>query len=157
KARPIKVNWKLLALAVINSPDDWTKDPNEGHLHAAGLNRTLILARRIGGNEAMDRLYVAYGNAIFGTHELLTWGNRLNKGLRADGAAPAYCALQARCLETAGLPNTLYHEAQADQSTLDEWMAEHFAAVERLDAFGTPTLALAGSSIGVFGPVVDPV
>jgi hypothetical protein len=157
KARSIKVNWKLLALAVINSPDDWTKDPNEGHLHGAGLNRTLILARRIGGNEAMDRLFVSYGDAIFGTHELLTWGNRLNKGLRAEVTDPAYCALQARLLEEAGLPKTLYEEAMADQSTHEEWMAEHFAAVERLDAFGTPTLALAGSNIGIFGPVVDPV
>ena len=67
KERPINVNWKLLSLAAINSPDDWTKDPNAGHIDAAGLNRTLLLARRKAGNEAMDRLFVAYGNAIFGT------------------------------------------------------------------------------------------
>jgi 2-hydroxychromene-2-carboxylate isomerase len=157
KARGVKVSWKLLALAAINSPEDWTKDPNEGHIHAAGLNRTLILARRKGGNEAIDRLYVAYGNAIFGTHELLTWGTRPNKGLRAEVTDPAYRALQARCLEQAGLSTTLYEEAMADASTHEEWMAEHYAAVERLDAFGTPTLALSGSNIGVFGPVVDPV
>jgi len=157
KMRPIKVNWKLLALAVINSPEDWTKDPNEGHLHAAGLNRTLILARRTRGNEAMDRLYVAYGNAIFGTHELLTWGQRPNKELRADVSDPAYRALQARCLEQAGLPTSLYEEAMSDTSTLDEWFAEHHEAVQRLDAFGTPTVALSGSTVGVFGPVVDPV
>ena len=45
----------------------------------------------------------------------------------------------------------------ADESTHEEWMAEHLEAVTRLGAFGTPTLALAGSNIGVFGPVVDPV
>src|SRR5436190_20980313 len=77
KEVPLKINWKLLALGVINSPEDYRKDPNIGHVHAAGLNRTLLLARRKGGNEAMDRLYIAYGNAIFGTHELLTWGDRL--------------------------------------------------------------------------------
>jgi mycothiol-dependent nitroreductase-like protein len=157
RMRPIKVNWKLFSLAVANSPEDWTKDPSEGHLHGAGLNRTLVLARRKGGNEAIDRLYVAYGNAIFGTRELLTWGQRPNKTLRAEVTDPAYRELQARCLELAGLPTTLYEEALADPSTLEEWMAEHHAAVAQVDAFGTPTIALAGSNIGIFGPVVDPV
>src|SRR5207244_295484 len=157
RLRPIKVNWKLFALAVVNSPEDWTKDPNEGHLHAVGLNRTLVLARRTGGNEALDRLYVAYGNAIFGTRELLTWGQRPNKTLRADVSDPAYRAVQARCLEQAGLPPTLYEEALADPSTQEEWMAEHHSAVAQVDAFGTPTIALTGSDIGIFGPVVDPV
>ena len=36
----------------------------------------------------MDRLFVAYGNAIFGTHELLTWGQRTNRTLRADPSDP---------------------------------------------------------------------
>jgi 2-hydroxychromene-2-carboxylate isomerase len=157
RQRPINVTWKLLSLAAINSPEDWTKDPNEGHIHAAGLNRTLLLARRTGGNEAMDRLFVAYGNAIFGTHELLTWGQRSNRTLRADPEDAEYRALQAKCLETAGLPTTLYEEALADQSTFDEWMSENDEAVSRLGAFGTPTIALAGSNIGVFGPVIDPV
>jgi hypothetical protein len=158
KERPLKINWKLLALGVINSPEDYRKDPNIGHVHAAGLNRTLLLARRQGGNEAMDRLYIAYGNAIFGTHELLTWGDRSrNAELEADPSNAAYRAIQARCLEAAGLPKTLYEEAQADQSTEDDWLAEHHEAVGRLGAFGTPTLALPGSTIGLFGPVIDPV
>ena len=36
-------------------------------------------------------------------------------------------------------------------------MAENAEAVERLGAFGTPTIALKGSDVGIFGPVVDPV
>jgi hypothetical protein len=157
RERPINVNWKLLSLAAINSPDDWTKDPNTGHIDAAGLNRTLLLARRKDGNEAMDRLFVAYGNAIFGTKELLTWGQRQNSTLRANVQDPEYRAVQAKCLATAGLPTNLYEEAMADESTHTEWMAENAEAVARLDAFGTPTIALAGSDIGIFGPVVDPV
>jgi hypothetical protein len=157
KERPINVNWKLLSLAAINSPDDWTKDPNTGHIDAAGLNRTLLLARRKAGNEAMDRLFVAYGNAIFGTRELLTWGQRENTSLKADPEDANYRALQAKCLQTAGLPTNLYEEAMSDQSTFDEWMAENAEAVERLGAFGTPTIALKGSDVGIFGPVVDPV
>jgi hypothetical protein len=106
----------------------------------------------------MDRLYVAYGNAIFATHELLTWGDRLrDPSLEADPSNERYRAIQAACLKSAGLPTTLYEEALKDQSTEDEWLAEHHEAVARLGAFGTPTLALAGSNIGVFGPVVDPV
>jgi 2-hydroxychromene-2-carboxylate isomerase len=157
KERPINVHWKLLSLAAINSPEDWTKDPNTGHLETAGLNRTLMLARRKAGNEAMDRLFVAYGNAIFGTRELLTWGQRENTTMRADPHDPEYRALQAKCLQTAGLQTNLYEEAVADQSTLDEWMAEHAEGVARLGAFGTPTIALKGSDVGIFGPVVDPV
>lgn len=156
KQRALTVHWKLLSLAAINSPDDWTQDSNEGHIHAAGLNRTLLMARRIAGNEALDRLFVAYGNAIFGTHELLTWGQRPHPNLRASVDDPEYVALQRKCLKTAGLPETLYEDAQADASTHTEWMAENDEAVARLGAFGTPTIALAGSNIGVFGPVVDP-
>jgi len=157
RVRPINVHWKLLSLAAINSPGDWTKDPNEGHVSAAGLNRTLLLARRQGGNEAMDRLFVAYGNAIFGTRELLTWGQRPNLTLQASPTNAEYRALQAKCMAAAGLPRDLYDAAMAEQSTHDEWMAEHAAAVARLGAFGTPTIALEGSDIGLFGPVVDPV
>src|SRR5438128_12414455 len=76
KERPIHVNWKLLCLGLINSPDDYRKDPNIGHVHGFDMNRVLIMARRVGGNEAVDRLYIEYGNRIFGTHELLTWGQR---------------------------------------------------------------------------------
>jgi len=157
REKPINVQWKLMALAAFNSPNDWTKDPNEGHLHSAGLNRTLILARRTAGNEAVDRLYVAYGNSLFGTRELLTWGQRPNANLRASVDDPEYRALQARCLETAGLPTNLYEQAMADRSTSEEWMAEHTEAAARLNAFGTPTVAIAGSDVGIFGPVVDPV
>ena len=87
------------------------------------------------------------------SHELLA----RQRQLQADVNDADYRAIQARCLEEAGLPTTLYEEALADQSTHEEWMAEHRDAVERLDAFGTPTLALTGSDIGIFGPVVDPV
>jgi 2-hydroxychromene-2-carboxylate isomerase len=156
RERPIHVNWKLLSLAAINNPEDWTQDPNTSHVDAAGLNRTLVLTRRKEGNDAMDRLFVAYGNAIFGTRELQTWGQRANPSLKADVHDADYRALQVKCLQTAGLPTTLYEEAQADQSTHDEWMAENAEAVERLGAFGTPTIALQGSDVGIFGPVVEP-
>ncbi len=122
RERPITINWKLLALGVVNSPEDYRNDPNIGHVHAAGLNRTLVLARRLGGNDAMDRLSIAYGNAIFGTHELLTWGDRRrDSDLAADPSDPRYRGIQASCLEAAGLPTTLYLEAQADPSTEAEW------------------------------------
>jgi hypothetical protein len=85
------------------------------------------------------------------------WGQRQTSTLRADVGDPAERALQAKCLVTAGLPTNLYEEATAHQTTHDEWMAENSEAIRRLGAFGTPTIALAGSDIGVSGPVVDPV
>jgi hypothetical protein len=142
KERPLKITWKLFSLGFVNAPDDLRSDPAQlsGRMRGADLVRTLILAGRRDGNEAVDRLYVSYGNALHGRKE----------DTRAPGA-------QARLLAEAGLAPTLYDEAQADPSTETELISATQAAIERLGAFGVPTLALEGSSIGVFGPVVHPV
>ena len=52
------------------------------------------------------------------------------------------------CLESAGLPATLYADALSDASTELDLIAEHRAAKDRLSAFGVPTIALEGSDIG---------
>ena len=61
------------------------------------------------------------------------------------------------CLRRAGLPESLYRDALADPSTEAEVLAEHRDATARLHAFGVPTLALEGSDIGLFGPVIEPI
>ncbi|HLQ34654.1 MAG TPA: DsbA family protein [Chloroflexota bacterium] len=110
--------------------------------HAKGrrMERMLLAARRKGGNEALERLYLAIGEAHHGRREDLN-----------DES------VVAACLKDAGLPGSLYQEALADESTEVDLMAEHEDSVERLHAFGVPTLALEGSDIGVFGPVIEPV
>ena len=61
------------------------------------------------------------------------------------------------CLESAGLPARLYADALSDASTELDLIAEHRAAKDRLSAFGVPTIALEGSDIGIFGPVIEPM
>jgi len=140
KERPVEVAWKLFSLAEINKGNE----PDEAHViaHAKGLSmeRTLLAARRHGGNAALERLYVAIGDAHHGRREDLN-----------DEA------VVARALREAGLPERLYQDALADDSTLSDLLAEHRDSVDRLHAFGVPTLALEGSDIGVFGPVVEPI
>ena len=64
KQRPVKINWKVFSLGVVNFPEDWKTDTTVSHLRGARMLRTLILAGRVGGNEAVDRLSIAYGNAM---------------------------------------------------------------------------------------------
>lgn len=138
--RPITITWKPFSLSVVNSPEGWENDTSVGHMRGARLLRALMAARREGGNAALDRLLIAYGNAMHGRHE----------DLHED-------AVQERCLEAAGLSKTLYADALRDPSTEQEMVTETRAAMEKLSVFGVPTLALAGSDIAVFGPVVNPV
>jgi len=138
--RSINVTWKLFSLTLNNAPDDMKNDPSLDTADGVAMERTIALARRIGGNAAVDKLYVAYGNARHGSKE--------------NYAEPA---VQKRCLEAAGLPSTLFDEAMADPSTAQEVRTETREAIDKLAAFGVPTLVLAGSDIGVFGPVIDPV
>ncbi len=61
------------------------------------------------------------------------------------------------CLRQAGLPDGLLALSRDDPSYEEELKAEHQDAVDRLGAFGVPTLKIEGQEIGFFGPVVDPV
>ena len=119
------------------------KEPEDGsgpHNPARAALRALTLARREGGDDAIDRLYLALGRAI---HE-----ERRKIGERPvlDDAVAA-----------AGLPADLLDRALADPTTWDEIVAEEADAVERLHAFGVPTLSIDGSLPGTFGPVINRV
>ncbi len=59
-------------------------------------------------------------------------------------------------LAKAGLPEDLSARALDDPSTEKEYRAAHEAAEAR-DVFGVPTLFIGGSTLGYFGPVIDPV
>jgi 2-hydroxychromene-2-carboxylate isomerase len=139
KERPINVNWKLFSLAYVNAPDDYKDDPSVNHVNGMVIERVIAMARRKAGNDVVDRLYIAYGNARHGREE-----NYMDP------------TIQARCLDEAGLPRSIYDEALADDSTLDEVKSETQLAMDTVGAFGVPTLALVGSSLGVFGPVIQP-
>jgi hypothetical protein len=140
KERPVEVAWKLFSLAEINKNNEPDEAHRLGHLKGLRMERMLLAARRHGGNDALERLYMAIGDAHHGRKV------DLNDEAVAKG-----------CIAAAGLPESLYGEALDDDSTLQELMAEHQDSVDRLHAFGVPTLALNGSDLGVFGPVVEPV
>ncbi|HLY66085.1 MAG TPA: hypothetical protein VKU60_11175, partial [Chloroflexota bacterium] len=115
KKRPVEVAWKLFSLAEINKDNE----PDEAHvvIHGKGMRmeRTMLAARRQGGNQAVERLYMKIGDAHHGRHE----------DLNDD-------AVVTRCLKEAGLPETLCKDALADESTATDLLAEHQISVDKL-------------------------
>jgi predicted DsbA family dithiol-disulfide isomerase len=139
RRQPIEIKWKLFSLMVVNHPEEFR---DEQWLKWFNLERVLLAACKCGGNEAVERLYMSLGEAIHG------------EGRREDLASEEGVVA---CLREAGLPESLYRDALADPSTDAEVLQEHQDARERLHAFGVPTIGLEGSSIGIFGPVVEPI
>ena len=138
KRRPVQVAWKLFSLAVVNHGKDYNE---EAHNKGFRLERAMIAARRLGGNEAVEKLYMAFGNAQHGKREDLADANVIRG-----------------CLKEAGLPEDLYDKALADPTTETDLMAEHEKAVEDMAAFGVPTIRVEGNKdMGWFGPIVDDV
>lgn len=127
----ITVEWKLFSLAVVNELGEERYVPD----------RIAALARREGGNEAIDKAYLALGQLIHG------------QGVKVD---PIEDFVQAAntALEAAGLGANLARRALDDKSTQDEVVAEHEEGVRRFGAFGVPWLVLEGQEFGFFGPVI---
>jgi predicted DsbA family dithiol-disulfide isomerase len=138
--RAIAITWKLFSLAVQDNPDDYRQPPARAHhIKDFDLHRVLSLARRSGGNAAVDRLFVAFGNVLHGSREDI-WD----------------AAIQRRCLEAAGLPPSLFDEALQDPSTEADVIAETRAALD-LGVLGTPSLALACTDNCMLGPIIGHV
>ncbi len=135
RVRPVEVHWKCLSLEEINRAPGTLRDE---HARSRRPFRTLVLARRRGGADAIDRLYAALGAA---RHER-----------KQDLGDPA--TVKAALVE-AGLSDGLYDEALGDPTTEREYLAEHAAVAER-GGFGVPTLVIDGGA-PIFGPVIDPV
>ena len=139
QVRPVGVHWRFFSLEVVNKGEDKTVDWENGR--SAPVLRLLALVRRQHGNDAVDRLYDALGQARFVRDEKL------------DDPAVGEAALVA-----AGLDRGLRAAALADPSTRGEVEAEHAAIVESRGAFGVPHLVLeGGDGPDMFGPVIDPV
>jgi 2-hydroxychromene-2-carboxylate isomerase len=137
KVRDVDVHWKFFSLEEINRANNPDAEPRPGHLESRNTFRTMVLARRVGGDEAVDKLYHEFGTA---KHE--------------EKKALDEAEVRA-CIERAGFSPSLLDEALADESTKTEYLEEHKAAAER-GTFGVATLEIDGSE-PVFGPVVIPV
>lgn len=135
KVRPVEVRWKCLSLEEINRPAGTLKDV---HAKSRRPFRTLVLARRRGGEDGIDRLYAALASA------------RHERG--EDLGDPAVVKM---ALAEAGLGHGLFDEALGDPTTEQEYLAEHVALTER-GGFGVPTLVIDGGK-PIFGPVISPV
>jgi predicted DsbA family dithiol-disulfide isomerase len=137
KVRPITVHWKFLSLELINTtrPGGQVKD---SHLSARDPFRVMALARREQGDEAVDRLYIALGQARHERNE--------NIGEREVILA---------CLDQARLEGSLLDRALADESTKQEIQQEEEAIAE-VGGFGVPTIVIDGFD-PMFGPVINPV
>ena len=136
KVRPIQVTWKFLSLAKINEAGDYSRD---SHTASHATFPLLARARAQGGNEAVERLYVALGQARHERKESLADAVVIERALREAGLDPAWRT-----------------EAAAEPGIEDRILAEHQDGLERLKAFGVPTLSINGQR-GFFGPVITSV
>ncbi len=134
--RPIEIEWKFLSLMAVNSGTENLKD-----VHAMSMNplRVMALARREGGEGAVDSLYETIGRA---RHE-----EKLDISERS---------VLEKAVEQAGLDPQLVERALSDESTLKDVQADHESGVD-CGAFGVPTIQLNGECGGFFGPVISEV
>lgn len=125
------IDWRLFSLEVNASDVDadfW--DPTRSF---GGAHVSLMLARREGGNQAFERLYVALGRRL---HEPKT-------EMTPD--------ILAAAVLDAGLGD-LAERAVADPRLPHEVIGAHRSARAR-DVFGVPTLSLDGSKV-LYGPII---
>lgn len=127
--RPIEVEWKFFSLAG-DDQDTWH-----------GPLRVCALARREGGNEAVDRAYLAMGRLFHERSDSFDLIDSL-----AEVAEPNLAAV--------GLAPDLAARALADPTTVDDVLTDHRDAVKRMGAFGVPWLVVGNDELGFFGPVI---
>jgi predicted DsbA family dithiol-disulfide isomerase len=139
RQQALPVQWRFFSLALANN----VEEPERAQAMLAPL-RVAALAEREGGNEAVDRVYVALGTAL---HEQ---GQDMQTSGGPERVIPA-------ALADAGMDPSLFQRALDDQSTVDVIRADYEQARERYGAFGVPWLVLDGQEIGFFGPVLNPV
>jgi predicted DsbA family dithiol-disulfide isomerase len=136
--RPVDVTWHLFSLEIVNRKEGTKPDYVNGYGWTA--LRTLALAKRLHGNESIEKLYVALGNAQHGRKE------SINERATVEAAA-----------QQAGLGSDFVEKALADEGTIQEVINDHEEAVKRYHGFGVPTIALEGSDVGFYGPIIHSV
>ncbi|MGH2478335.1 MAG: DsbA family oxidoreductase [Ktedonobacteraceae bacterium] len=136
--RPIEVTWRFFSLEVINRKEGVT--PNFQKDSSWPSLRTLVLARRKGGNAAVEQLYLTLGAARHGHREDIRQVEVIQAALKKAELDPAWA-----------------EKALADESTTAEVLADHNEAVQRYQAFGVPTIAFEGSEAGFYGPIIREV
>jgi 2-hydroxychromene-2-carboxylate isomerase len=135
RQQPLDVQWRFFSLAEANNfPNETMKAPL----------RTLALARREGGNDAVARAYQAFGTAI---HESDMDPHDLGA---LEQALP-------RAQEAAGFDSAMVQRALDDDSTWEDVLADHREASEHYGAYGSPWLVAREQSFGFNGPIMTEV
>ena len=133
QTRDVAVDWRVFSLQLVHEDKE---DPlADRHATGTAALRTLALARRRFGNDAVGRTYEAIGRRVH------------------DGDEELDPEVVRRSLVDVGLDPGLVDQALEDDSTMDDVRAEHDAAVRDVGAFGVPTIVL-DSGRGLFGPVI---
>lgn len=136
KVRPVNVTWRLFSLEVVNRKEGTEPDyQNSGSWAAL---RTLALARRQGGNEVIEELYLTLGAAQHGRQESIKQLDVLRDAAKKADLDPA-----------------IVDAALADDSTIHDVLADHEEAGRRYRAFGVPTIAIEGLDVGFYGPIIQ--
>jgi protein-disulfide isomerase-like protein with CxxC motif len=138
KVRPLAVRWELYALEFVNrdkKEDSYLRILRRGRRAL----RLIAGARRVAGDEAMERLYLLIGEA---RHEH-------RRALNDE-------KMLSQAVEQAGLPLSLLEETRADPQ-LDAELEGHYVRAERQGAFGVPTLFIGDNGRPFYGPVLDSV
>jgi predicted DsbA family dithiol-disulfide isomerase len=136
--RPLALDLRIFSLKEVNRQDKDNPESPEALIEPAEL--AMVLARRLGGDDAIERLYLALGKARHERRENLS----------------THSVIEA-ALEEAGLDRHLLQKALDDRSVHEEAAAEHRTSVEKYEAFGVPWLVFPGRNFGFYGPIVNPV
>jgi len=138
RARPLAIEWGLLSLEYVNR--DRKDNPQALHQRKTGhALRLLARARQIAGNEGIDALYLAIGEARHDEQQALDDENML-----------------AQAVARAGLPAALVHSTSADRA-FDAELEAGYAQACAGGAFGVPTLYIDGSEVPYYGPLIAAV
>ncbi len=136
--RPVDVRWRFFSLEVVNRQPGTEPDYVNGNGWAA--LRSLALARRQRGNEGVEKLYIALGNAQHGRKESIRQREAVDK-----------------CAQEAGFAAGFVEEALANEETIRDVLSDHEEVVQRYHGFGVPTIAFEGSHVGFYGPIIHTV
>ena len=136
--RPVDVHWRLFSLEIANRKEGVEPDYVNGRGWTA--LRSLALARRQRGNEGIEKLYLTLGTAAHGR----------NENIQERTVVEA-------CAEQVGFGADLVENALADESTIKDVLADHEEVKSRYDGFGVPTIAIEGSNLGFYGPILHTV
>lgn len=153
KLRGITVEWKFIALAIVNEETDYSKfPPAYPSLHGLGrrLLRVAAAARASGGNEAVAAFYTAAGERMH--HD------GVSVAVFAGEAIPEN--LVAEVIAAAGLDASLV--SAADDESWDALLREETElSLSRTGRdVGTPILTFAPGSdreASLFGPVISSI